>query len=405
MKKVLRKQEVPYQKTEESLDVQKALLSVMEDLNVEKLKLQETKARDEAILFSIGDGLIVTNKEGRLLLYNRRAKVLMGWGDERILGKLWVELVLAEDDTGVTIPFKNRPIYLALTSGIITTNTTYYYTKRDKTKFPVAITVTPMILNEKIIGAVEVFRDITHEKEIDAAKAEFISTVSHELRTPLAITIEAIGVVVDEIMGKITEKQREALLVAQDNLHRLTTIINQMLDIAKIESGKMEIYKRMVDMVGLVQKTVDIFKTKIEKKGLQLRILSPKKMIICADSDKISQVLINLISNSIKFTNTGSIKVSIKELSDNIQCSVSDTGIGIAKKDLPFAFSKFQQFERKIGPKEKGTGLGLAICKAIVTLHEGTIWIESEKGKGTSVTFTLPKRSKEKNKKITASHK
>jgi CheY-like chemotaxis protein/two-component sensor histidine kinase len=200
-------------------------------------------------------------------------------------------------------------------------------------------------------------------------------------------------------MGAINKKQKETLLVAQDNLHRLSMIINQMLDIAKIESGKMEICKKKINLVELVQKTIDIFKSKIEKKGLQLRIVSLKKMMIFADPDKISQVMINLISNSIKFTDTGTIEVSIKLLNSSILCSVSDTGIGIAKKDLPYVFDKFQQFERKIGPKEKGTGLGLAICKAIITLHKGTIWIESDKGKGTKVIFTLPKRSNGKNKK------
>ncbi len=243
---------------------------------------------------------------------------------------------------------------------------------------------------ERLLLLVE---DITKEKEIDRAKTEFITTVSHELRTPLAITIEGVSLVMDGIVGKINKKQKDTLLIAKNNLLRLKLIINGILDIAKINAGKMEINKTLIDIGELIKKTTDIFSGKTNKKGLQLRIVIPKEIHIYADPEKISQVLINLIGNSVKFTSAGYIEVGVTESANEIECYVSDTGIGIAKKNLYLAFGKFQQFERQMGHGEKGTGLGLAICKATIIAHQGKIWIESEEGKGTKVIFTLPKMS------------
>jgi signal transduction histidine kinase len=164
------------------------------------------------------------------------------------------------------------------------------------------------------------------------------------------------------------------------------------LDISKIESGKLELKKEELEVNKLIETIISSFKTKANEKGLAITAEVPQETIkINADNDKLIQVFTNLVNNALKFTNQGYVKVSLTDIGNEVLCSVSDTGIGIARENLPKIFSKFQQFGRVAGPGEKGTGLGLSIAKGIVELHKGKIWVESEEGKGTKFIFTLPK--------------
>lgn len=229
-------------------------------------------------------------------------------------------------------------------------------------------------------------------KKLDQVKSDFISTVSHELRTPLSITKEGISLVLDKIPGKINEKQGKILTIAKNNIDRLARIINSLLDISKIEAGEVELKKEKVKITNLIEQVISSFKNKIKKKGLELKVNFPKKGIyVYVESDKIVQVFTNLLGNALKFTEKGCIEISAKELEDEIEFVVSDTGIGISKDDLPKTFSKFQQFGRVDSAGEKGTGLGLSIVKGIVEMHYGKIWVESTRGKGSKFIFTLPK--------------
>ena len=234
-------------------------------------------------------------------------------------------------------------------------------------------------------------------QELDQLKSDFISTVSHELRTPLSITKEGINLILDEIPGKINKKQSEILSTAKNNIERLTRIINQLLDVSKIESGKIKLKRELISIKNLIRQIAYSFEDRIKDKGLKLKVKLPKKEVdIYADRDRIIQVLTNLVYNAIKFTKAGFIEVSLRDGKNKVECSVADTGVGISKKDLPDVFSKFQQFGRAAGPGEKGTGLGLSIAKDIVEMHNGKIWINSQLNKGTKFTFTLPKYTAKK---------
>ena len=244
---------------------------------------------------------------------------------------------------------------------------------------------------EKFI--VGIIRDITERKRVEKMKDEFIGTVSHELRTPLSITKEGLSLVLDKVTGPINEQQARILTVSKNNIDRLARIINSLLDISRIESGRIEIQREAFEIASVMRQVLSAFELKIKEKRLTLRADLPKDgIIIQGDSDGVTQVLTNLLSNSCKLTDKGFIDVSAKEIGDSVEISVSDTGIGIAEEDMPKLFDKFQQFGRVDGPGEKGTGLGLAIAKGIVNAHNGKIWAESEPGKGTKVTFRLPKK-------------
>lgn len=229
-------------------------------------------------------------------------------------------------------------------------------------------------------------------KKIDELKSDFIATVSHELRTPLSITKEGICLVLDKIPGEINTKQQQILTTAKANIDRLANIINELLDISRIEQGKMVLYKKRVNVSALIREAASAFEKRFEEKRIYVKVKLPKQDIsILADADKLMQILTHLLKNALRFTQKGFVEISLKMRKNVIACYVQDTGVGIQKDDLPKIFTKFQQFGRQVGPGEQGTGLGLSIVKRLVELHGGTIRVESEYGKGSRFTFTLPK--------------
>ncbi|MCX5702978.1 MAG: ATP-binding protein, partial [Candidatus Omnitrophica bacterium] len=237
----------------------------------------------------------------------------------------------------------------------------------------------------------------TREAEkLNQAKSDFISTVSHELRTPLTIIREGVSQVLDGILGDTTAEQREFLSICLADIDRLERIINNLLDISKVEAGKIQLKKGLVDIISIAKGIVSFFGPQAKEKGLELKpSYSEEKIYAYVDADKITQAFTNLVGNALKFTEKGYIEISVEEKGNNVECAVADTGIGISSGDLSRVFDKFQQFGRVAGGGEKGTGLGLSIAKGIVDLHNGKIWVESEINKGTKFCFTFPKYTKE----------
>jgi PAS domain S-box-containing protein len=228
-------------------------------------------------------------------------------------------------------------------------------------------------------------------------KDEFVSIASHELRTPLSIISGAVKLLSDEIPGKIVSGQKEILDMAMKNLNRLARIVDSLLNISKIESGKIELCRTDADICRLIAETVNEYSQQAEEKHINLSCQLPAHpVILYADADRIKEVIANLLSNSIKFTpQGGSINIFCEDRNDGVFIFVKDTGCGVAKNNVPKMFEKFTQFNRKVGPGEKGTGLGLAICKGLVNLHNGKIWAESDTGSGMKISFTIPRLSAE----------
>ncbi|MFA5839033.1 MAG: PAS domain S-box protein [Candidatus Margulisiibacteriota bacterium] len=237
-------------------------------------------------------------------------------------------------------------------------------------------------------------KKINELKEVNEIKNEFLAMASHELRTPLAIIEQGVSLVLEQLSGPINPKQKEVLETAQINIDRLTRLINDLLNIEKIESHKVVSQLQSIDIVKTVEDIIKTLQPQAEKNKIDLSLkLKPKNPLkISADPDKLNEVFNNLLSNALKFTSEqGKIAVEIVEKDTFVEISIRDTGKGIAKENLPRLFSKFEQFGRSIGPGAKGTGLGLAISKGLVELFGGKIWVESELGKGSTFTFTIPK--------------
>lgn len=226
-----------------------------------------------------------------------------------------------------------------------------------------------------------------------AAKNEFTSTVSHELRTPLAISKEALSLLKREKVGPLSDKQKEIISMADSNIDRLGILINDILDIAKMEDGKMELHKETLEILAVVRENCKGWQMRVNTKNITLDVITPDNPVMLnVDKARFLQILSNLINNAIKFTpESGRINVLVEEVEDVVSFSVADSGPGIAKEDFPKLFQKFQQLNRAYGPGMQGTGLGLSIAKTLVELHGGLIQVESELGRGTTFRFTIPK--------------
>ena len=231
-------------------------------------------------------------------------------------------------------------------------------------------------------------------KRGERVKDEFVNTVSHELRTPLATIKEFTAILSDQIAGPVTAAQREYLSIITANVERLSRMIDQLLDMAKIDAGRVLLTKETVEVVPLLEQILQMMRPLAQGKQLTIQVTVPEGLTsVFADPDSLTQVLINLVSNAIKFTaGPGRVLISVEDQPNETQFNVTDTGIGIAPEHFPKLFEKFQQFPSVTSTGAmKGTGLGLAISKRLVELHGGRIWAKSTSGEGSTFAFTVPK--------------
>jgi signal transduction histidine kinase/CheY-like chemotaxis protein len=234
-------------------------------------------------------------------------------------------------------------------------------------------------------------RDVTERVVYDRLKDEWIHNVSHEIRTPLTSMRESMSLMYDGVLGPINEEQKNFLSMCLSNADHLKRILNNLLDISKIEAKKIRLNKKKTDLVQLIRSALDIHVPLIENKNLSFSLNVPGRFVdVYVDHDSVTQVMNNLVGNALKFTETGGIEVSVLENGTSAECTVSDTGRGISREDLPKVFDKFQQFGMSAGLENRGTGLGLSISKEIIRLHGGTIAVESVLDRGTTFTFSLP---------------
>jgi signal transduction histidine kinase len=245
----------------------------------------------------------------------------------------------------------------------------------------------------QMLGWVVTMRDITSEVAAEATKSEFIAAISHELRTPLTSIQNSVSNILVGVTGKINDKTRQYLEVMDKDCHRFADLINDLLDIAKLEAGNMPITQRVMNIGSLAQNTVQELQNIAQTANVTLSCqIEPDICSVYADGKRIRQVLTGLLRNAIQYTPAGGvINVSVHDRGSDIVTEVADTGIGIAVDQQKQLFTKFYQIARDAGPGSKGNGLGLALCKGIISVHSGSIWVESKPGDGSRFFFSLPK--------------
>lgn len=252
---------------------------------------------------------------------------------------------------------------------------------------------TPVSAGEgNFLGRLYVFRDVTKERQIDRMKSEFVSLVSHELRTPITSIMGYISLVQDGDAGPVNEEQKEYLDIALKNTSRLSSLVGDLLDVSRLESGSLQLKLGPVDLRTLVREALELLGPLIREKGQTVNQVLPEELpLVSGDSEQLTQVIINLLSNSYKYTTAGGrITVSVKASGNRIELAVMDTGVGLSPKEQGQLFTKFFRADHPATRKEGGTGLGLWITRSLVEMHNGHITVSSEPGKGSTFTVTLP---------------
>lgn len=347
-------------------------------------KVLSEKRQTESVIRSVAEGLVVVDAQGKVIMINPAAEKILGVSKKDKVSRPIVEnlnkeqlVSLVKETPGV----EGKEIELASSD--------------DDTKRIIRAS-SAVIENEdgKTVGMVSVLSDITKQKELDRLKSEFLSSVSHELRTPLVSMEKSIGLLLSKSAGALSAEQEEFLSITERNLKRLTRLINDLLDLSKLEAAKVTLKRELVSLEGIIQEAVEGLSQWAKAKSLNIELNIQEGLPrVSLDPDRIVQVLVNLIGNAIKFTPAGgtiTIDARLAEQNSAIIVSVQDSGIGIPQEQLTKVFDKFYQVGERIATDIHGTGIGLSIAKEIVELHDGRIWAESQQGSGAKFSFTLP---------------
>jgi len=368
-----------------------ALRSENRELQIQSRIASAEKNHTEAIIFSISDAVIVTNRFDELVLANEAAERLLGFKFTTSLRKN-IDRILS-DTTLVRLIRETRSHggnALAKTRKVIE------HTIDEKGGSPRIFTIIlscVMAANNEVGGVVAVLHDVTREKEIARMKNEFVSNVSHEFKTPLASIKAYVEMLVDgEASDEATKK--EFYDIIQSEANRLTRLIENILNISRIESGVVKVVKEPLSLTGVVKQVIDVVQPQARAKNLRIvERLAPVYYQVEADHDMMHQAVLNLLSNAVKYTPDGgtiTMGVTVDERRDIAVCDVSDTGAGIPPDDLPHIFDKFYRV-RANSKMAKGTGLGLTLVKHIIeTVHGGKLTVTSKPGQGSTFSFELP---------------
>ncbi|NOS67446.1 MAG: PAS domain S-box protein [Candidatus Peribacteraceae bacterium] len=362
---------------------------------LEKKVLERTKyceelmAKDEAILASIGDGLIATDKSGRILLVNKAFERLLGWKETEARGRFLSKILPMFDANGTIISEAQSLVTKVLKERSMTTSTgTIFYKRKDGTLFPVAITVAPIFIGKELMGAVKVFRDITKEKEIDKARSEFMAIASHQLRTPLTAIRWALSSLKRE---NLPEELKSMLHTAHETSTQMAVTIRRMLMISYLEESATEPEMTQVDLKAVLEKVVRLHDAHRQRNGLEIEVLCSENLLPETDEQLLIEILDNLLSNAYKYTpRGGNVKLRATLQGEMIRIDVADTGYGIPKEEQRKIPKKFFRASNIASPAASGTGIGLYMVYNIVRLIGGTISFVSVENKGTTFTLLFP---------------
>ena len=351
---------------------------------------QELLARNELILDAAGDGICGLDRDGVVTFANPAAAHLTGYGSGELIGRRLHAQIHHKRPDGSPYPFSESPVYASLADGSIQQTDREVYWRKDGTSFPVEYTSTPVIDDGRVTGAVVVFKDISERRKVERAKDEFTSVVSHELRTPLTSIRGSLGLLESGVLGALPEQGQRMVEIAVQNTDRLVRLINDILDIERINSGEIDMDRRICDASELIARATEVVASTAAASGVTI-VTDAEPVRLAADADRVIQTLTNLIANAVKFSPAGGrVRVSCSRADGEVLFEVSDEGRGIPAENLETIFERFQQVDASDARDKGGTGLGLAICRSIVEQHGGRIWARSVPGEGATFSFVLP---------------
>jgi PAS domain S-box-containing protein len=344
----------------------------------------------ESILDSAAEGILGQTPEGICVLVNPAVSGMTGYSMEELRGSRIHDLLHHSHPDGSPYPIEECPIVAVQRDAKPIQSMQDLFFRKDGSSFPVEFSAAPMVEDGRVSYIVVTFHDITERRAIDRMKNEFISIASHELRTPLTSIRGSLGLVASGLLGPVPDRADHMVKMAIANSDRLIRLINDILDIERIESGRSTMDMRATGLAELVMMSVESIAATAEAAGVTIK-MDVHPVLVEADPDRVHQTIVNLIGNAIKFSPAGSaVTVSTRTEGNDAIVSVSDTGRGIPRDKLGSIFERFEQVDSSDARQKGGSGLGLAICRSIVHQHGGRIWVESEVGKGSTFFFTLP---------------
>ena len=352
-------------------------LQEYEKININKLV--EERDKSEAIVNNITSPLLVTNNDNKVTMMNQTAKDLFDIKEEE-LNIHFLEIINNEE---LLKKLTNRDEEIDQTIDLEINDKEYHFKVSSNSVFDEEG-------NRKY--TVTIMEDVTKLKEIDDMKSDFVSTVSHEFRTPLTSMNMSLNMLLGEDVGEINEEQRELLEATSEDCERLNNLVDDLLDLSKIESGKIKMEFGKTDVKKVINSTMKPFENQVKEENIQLKEDNIEEGLIAwADSNKISWVISNLIGNAIRYTpEDGKISVGARRTGSNIEVYVEDTGIGISEEYQDKIFDKFVRANNN-DDSASGTGLGLAISREIIEAHNGSIWVDSKEGEGSKFYFRIPR--------------
>ncbi|MBI5202664.1 MAG: PAS domain-containing protein, partial [Elusimicrobia bacterium] len=364
----------------DTFNVMVAKLKTYSEMQIERVLAEQTKTG--AILFSIGDGIVMLDHDGRIQLANRRGKELLALtGVESLEGKKLDEVVAS--------PLKETLLQ------VVETPQENVFKEIDLSSEQyrriLRLSALPLTLPEKgtALGVVVAIRDVTIEKQLDKMKEEFLHSITHDLRNPVGSAIGFAEFLLKGVVGVMNPQQQAMVESIRKACSRLLTMVNNILDLAKLEAGKMEIHLKESSLAGVAGHAIDILGSLAQRRGVKLELEADEEYSINADPDLMERCITNLIGNAIKFAaEDGKVKVKFWDEPENIKFCVEDDGEGIPAEHIGRIFEKFEQVP---GQRKGGTGLGLTIVRHIVDGHLGRVWVESEVNKGARFYVTIPK--------------
>jgi len=370
--------------------------------------LRDEKMKSSILLNSIDDAIILIDSENKIQTFNPAAATLTGWSIDEASGIDFRSVMKLTDEKGVAYPDMQHPFYKVFQEKKTVRDNTATLVKKDRQSISVDISVSPLIDSEGYVsGAVGVVRNVDEQRKQEKQRADFISTASHEMRTPVAAIEGYLALALNEKVSKIDEKARSYLEKAHTSTQHLGKLFQDLLTSAKAEDGRLTSHPTPVNITEFVAQLVEDLRFSAEKKGLLLELQSSKEAqgaqktiapvyYAKVDPDRLREVITNLFDNAVKYTEIGKITIGITGNTDVVQFSITDTGHGIPKADIPHMFQKFYRVDNSATRTIGGTGLGLFICRKIVELYGGKIWVESEENKGSTFYINLPRMDTKK---------
>jgi PAS domain S-box-containing protein len=371
-------------------DVNRLISQQAQELGLMFRQQQEQATEREAILTSIADGVVVNDTEGSIILVNPAAEHILGVERKELLSRDYGDLFSVFDEKGQK---EAIAAMRALLSTEVPEVAKDYNIKLEAEGRVIHALLSPVILMRgDFKGVVTIFRDVTKEVEADRAKSEFVSTVSHELRTPMTAIKGYTDLLHAGAAGPINPEQKRFLTTIKSNTDRLTALINDLLDISRMETGRIRFEPRPLQVGDVVADVVNALAGQAEenKQSLTYEVAAGLPDVL-GDRDRLNQVLTNLVGNAVRYTpEGGDIEVQVYAVEKAVRVDVRDTGIGIDPEDMAHIFERFYRADHPLVQEKRGTGLGLSIVKMFVEMHGGRIWVESEPDQGSTFTFILP---------------